>query len=62
MIKIEGKRQKVKFEYCDTTKEYIERLGAFMKESIIPAQGTYRGQHSKEGVWSVPQIVENLKV
>ena len=50
------------FEFSDKTKDYIQRVSAFMDEHIFPNLETYQRQHAAfDSPWNVPQIVEDLK-
>ncbi len=49
------------FEYSPKTKEYIERVDAFMQANVFPNKDTYDRQHEEGGRWSVPPILEELK-
>ena len=49
------------FEYSPKTKEYMERVDAFMQEHVFPNEETYERQHDEVGRWNVPPILEDLK-
>lgn len=50
------------FEFSDKTKDYIQRVSAFMDTHIFPNLETYKRQHAAfDSPWNVPQIVEDLK-
>ncbi len=49
------------FDYSPKTKEYMERVDAFMQEYVFPNMETYDRQHDEGGRWSVPPILEELK-
>ena len=50
------------FEFSDKTKDYIQRVSAFMDEHIFPNLETYQRQHAAfDSPWNVPQIIEDLK-
>lgn len=48
------------FEYSPKTKEYLERVGAFMDTHVFPAVATYQAQHEADR-WGVMQVLEDLK-
>ncbi len=50
------------FEYSPKTKEYIDRVSAFMDEHIFPNVDVYDQQHEEaEDRWRIPPIVEEKK-
>lgn len=49
------------FGYDDTTKEMLERVGAFMDEHVYPNEETFHDQVEAGPLWSTPQIVEDVK-
>ena len=50
------------FEFSDKTKDYIQRVSAFMDEHIFPNLETYQRQHAAfDSPWNVPQIIQDLK-
>lgn len=50
------------FEYSEKTKEYMERVSAFMDEHVFPNVETYERQHAEaESRWVVIPILEELK-
>jgi acyl-CoA dehydrogenase len=49
------------FGYDDTTKEMLERVGAFMDEHVYPNEETFHEQVEAGPLWSTPQIVEDVK-
>ncbi|MEM1105030.1 MAG: acyl-CoA dehydrogenase family protein [Pseudomonadota bacterium] len=49
------------FEYSPKTKDYIERVDAFMQAHVFPNVETYEAQHAEIGRWAVPPILEQLK-
>ncbi|MAI89738.1 acyl-CoA dehydrogenase family protein [Ponticaulis sp.] len=52
----------MQFDYSEKTKDYIQRVSAFMDEHIFPNLETYQRQHAEfDNPWNVPQIVEDLK-
>ncbi|MEL6662762.1 MAG: acyl-CoA dehydrogenase family protein [Pseudomonadota bacterium] len=49
------------FDYSPKTKEYMERVDAFMQEHVFPNEETYEAQHADVGRWAVPPILEEIK-
>jgi len=49
------------FEYTAKTREYIERVDAFMQAHVFPNEATYARQHEEVGRWAVPPVLEELK-
>tara|TARA_X000000950_G_scaffold108205_1_gene136340 strand:- start:44800 stop:46116 length:1317 start_codon:yes stop_codon:yes gene_type:complete len=61
VIQITGENT-MQFDYSEKTKDYIQRVSAFMDEHIFPNLETYQRQHAEfDNPWNVPQIVEDLK-
>lgn len=50
------------FDFSPQTQDYIDRVDAFIRMQIEPNIETNERQHEAGGRWSVPQIVEDLKV
>ncbi len=52
------------FEHSDKTKQWIERVEAFMDAHVFPNEDTYDRQMEEFGAdrWQVPQIIEDLKI
>jgi acyl-CoA dehydrogenase len=50
------------FEYSDKTKQYIERVQAFMDDHVYPNEQTYLDQNHSGERWKVIQIIEDLKL
>ena len=48
------------FDYSPKTKEYLERVGAFMDTHVFPAVPVYRAQHEADR-WGVMDVLEDLK-
>ncbi|MFT5775153.1 acyl-CoA dehydrogenase family protein [Hyphomonas sp.] len=48
------------FDYSPKTKEYLERVGAFMDTHVFPAVPVYQAQHEADR-WGVMQVLEDLK-
>ncbi|NBC20195.1 MAG: acyl-CoA dehydrogenase [Alphaproteobacteria bacterium] len=49
------------FDYSPKTKEYMERVDAFMQQHVFPNEDTYERQHEEVGRWNVPPVLEELK-
>ncbi|MEL6569743.1 MAG: acyl-CoA dehydrogenase family protein [Pseudomonadota bacterium] len=49
------------FDYSPKTKEYMERVDAFMQAHVFPNEETYEAQHAEIGRWAVPPILEEVK-
>ena len=49
------------FDYSPKTKEYMERVDAFMQQHVFPNEDTYERQHEEVGRWNVPPVLEDLK-
>ncbi len=49
------------FDYSPRTKEYMERVDAFMQAHVFPNVETYEAQHAEIGRWAVPPILEEIK-
>lgn len=49
------------FDYSPKTKDYMERVDAFMRDHIFPNVETYERQHDEVGRWAVPPILDELK-
>jgi acyl-CoA dehydrogenase len=49
------------FDYSPRTKEYMERVDAFMQAHVFPNVETYEAQHAEVGRWAVPPILEEIK-
>ena len=49
------------FDYSPKTKEYMERVDAFMQQNVFPNEDTYERQHEEVGRWNVPPVLEELK-
>ncbi len=49
------------FDYSPRTKEYMERVDAFMQAHMFPNVETYEAQHAEVGRWAVPPILEEIK-
>lgn len=49
------------FDYSPKTKEYMERVDAFMQAHVFPNEETYEAQHAEIGRWAVPPILEEIK-
>ncbi|MEY2884354.1 MAG: hypothetical protein RL490_2078, partial [Pseudomonadota bacterium] len=49
------------FEYSAKTKEYIERVRAFMDEHIYPNEERYHHEVSTGERWKVLPVIEELK-
>lgn len=50
------------FSYSPKVKELQEKLSAFMEEHIYPNEKVYKEQLDQNGRWTVPPIIEELKV
>lgn len=48
------------FDFSPKTREYIERVSAFMDKHVYPAVPVYREQHEKDR-WGVMPVLEELK-
>jgi acyl-CoA dehydrogenase len=51
----------VDFQYSAKTREYLERLGAFMDEHIYPNEERFEAQHRAGDRWQAPPLLEELK-
>jgi acyl-CoA dehydrogenase len=51
----------VDFQYSAKTREYLERLGAFMDEHIYPNEERFEAQHRAGERWQSPPLLEELK-
>jgi len=49
------------FDYSPRTREYMERVDAFMQAHVFPNVETYEAQHAEVGRWAVPPILEDIK-
>ncbi|MFB9802599.1 acyl-CoA dehydrogenase family protein, partial [Streptomonospora salina] len=50
------------FTYDETTREYLERLRAFMDEHVIPAEPVYAEQAAERSdPWSAPPVIKDLQ-
>jgi len=49
------------FDYSPRTREYMERVDAFMHAHVFPNVETYEAQHAEVGRWAVPPILEEVK-
>src|SRR6185312_14490351 len=50
------------FEHSAKVKDLQARLVAFLNESILPNERTYREQRDQVGRWNSPPIMDELKV
>ena len=51
------------FSYDDTTREYIDRLLAFMDEHVYPSEPIFTEQQAaRPGAWGPPPVVADLQV
>ena len=51
------------FSYDDTTREYVERLLAFMDEHVYPSEPVFAEQQAaRPGAWGPPPVVADLQV
>jgi len=51
----------VDFEFSRKTKEYLERLGAFMDAHVYPNEQRYREELDRGGRWEEPQLIGELQ-
>ena len=49
------------FEFSRKTKEYLERLGAFMDAHVYPNEQRYREELDRGGRWEEPQLIGELQ-
>lgn len=49
------------FDYSDHTREYMDRLSAFMSEHVYPAEAIYNEEVAKGDRWQPTNIMELLK-
>ncbi len=49
------------FEFSRKTKEYLERLGAFMQAHVYPNEQRYRAELDRGGRWEEPPLVGELQ-
>ena len=49
------------FQYSAKTREYLERLGAFMAEHVYPNEERFEAQHRAGDRWQEPPLLEGLK-
>lgn len=52
------------FEHSERAQQYIDQVGRFVRERVLPSEATYYGQlvHSDDfRQWRIPPIVEELK-
>ncbi|HKF96929.1 MAG TPA: acyl-CoA dehydrogenase family protein, partial [Steroidobacteraceae bacterium] len=49
------------FQYSARTRDYLERLGAFMAEHIYPNEERFEAQHRAGDRWQEPPLLEELK-
>ncbi|MGN6451646.1 MAG: acyl-CoA dehydrogenase, partial [Steroidobacteraceae bacterium] len=49
------------FQYSARTREYLERLGAFMDEHVYPNEERFEAQHRAGDRWQQPPLLEELK-
>ena len=50
------------FDYSDRSREYMERLSAFMIEHVYPAEAVYVEEVSSGDRWQPTQVMEQLKI
>jgi len=51
----------VDFEFSPKTKEYLERLGAFMDAHVYPNERRYREELDRGGRWAEPPLIGELQ-
>ncbi|HEY2340778.1 MAG TPA: acyl-CoA dehydrogenase family protein [Steroidobacteraceae bacterium] len=49
------------FQYSARSRDYLERLGAFMAEHIYPNEERFEAQHRAGDRWQAPPLLEELK-
>ncbi|MEM9225901.1 MAG: acyl-CoA dehydrogenase family protein [Pseudomonadota bacterium] len=49
------------FDYAPKTRDYIDRVTAFMDQHIFPNLDTYKAEHAELGRWAIAPILEELK-
>ena len=49
------------FQYSARTREYLDRLGAFMAEHVYPNEERFEAQHRAGDRWQEPPLLEELK-
>ncbi|MGN6453281.1 MAG: acyl-CoA dehydrogenase family protein [Steroidobacteraceae bacterium] len=49
------------FQYSARTREYLERLGAFMDQHVYPNEERFEAQHRAGDRWQEPPLLEELK-
>jgi acyl-CoA dehydrogenase len=52
----------VDFEYSQKSRDYLQRLGAFMDEHVYPNEATFHHQVAEGDRWQPTRVVEELKV
>jgi acyl-CoA dehydrogenase len=51
----------VDFEFSRKTREYVERLGAFMEAHVYPNEPRYREELDRGGRWAEPPLIGELQ-